>query len=71
MEWRKGMGVLMRKHYPICDCNGDWYEDAEAQLNDEIWVYMDGGASCPRCDMYPWGDAYNDNMMRDLQEMNQ
>lgn len=25
----------------------------------------------PRCDMYPRGDAYNDNIMRDLQEMNQ
>ena len=69
------MGVLMRKHYPICDCNGDWFEDAEALLNDEIWVYMDGNASmeecCPHCNMYPWGDAYNDNTMRDLQEMNQ
>ena len=64
----------MRKHYPICDCNGDWFKDAEALMNDEIWVYMNGvdmDGYCPRCLMFPWGDAYNDNMMRDLQEMNQ
>lgn len=62
----------MRKSYPICDCNGDWFEAAEALLNDEIWVYLDClDMACPRCHMFQWGDAYNDNMMRDLQEMNQ
>lgn len=65
----------MRKHHPICDCNGDWFEDAERVLDGDPTVYMDGETGmvgyCPHCDMYPWGDAYNDNTMRDLQEMNQ
>lgn len=65
----------MRKHYPICDCSGDWCEDAGAICDDDVsmaWAYMTGwDRRCPQCSMYFWGDAYNDNAMRDLQEMNQ
>lgn len=65
----------MRKYYRMCDCDDDWVEYGERFLDEDPAVYMEGepgmGGYCYVCGMFPWGDAYNDNMMRDLQEMNQ
>ena len=64
----------MRKHYPICNCNGDWIDDCPSDefiTSKHGFYFQSAWTRCESCGMNHWGTAHNDNEMRDLQEMNQ
>ena len=51
-----------------CECNDVWI----VSLADTVFDYMDMALNkkCPVCGYHMWYDAYQEDMFRDLKEMN-
>ena len=62
---------MRRRHYPVCNCNGDWFSEFDDVLGDGgRGGYLFQESTCPLCLMYHWWTEANDQHMNDLREMN-
>jgi len=53
----------MRKHYPICNCTGDFFDECTLLVGFNNKLGFSGRKMCERCGLFPWWTTDNNEQM--------